>query len=485
MQASQCYAPEVCCRVQDEPKPQPTVNVITYQPAASTSRPYVTPAVQTARPVLTRKPNNGYLPPKEGEATNQVGVYLPPSKGEDELSEPIAPQQPASANDSPVFVPRDDEAPQLPPVQCPAATNCTEIEYCSADGSISKTPVALTKEQEAFRVPLSDCRDLSRGITGKCCRDLDYTDPWPTSLLRTGAFDANILAQSFDDGQYRPDNGNGNGRNPALRGEAQKSPQIFNQNITPAQSVEIKQFTLAPFNPNAIQNKNNANSVPQHKFQQPQPQQLQQSPIQPHQPHNQPQLNNQAPFNQPPNHQPHGQQPSQSHSQTPNQPQGFPHTQQPGFPYSQPNQQQPGHPQNPQAFQPNQHGEEPRFPNNQQSDRPSGQYTGFPHGQQPSQPNQPHFQPNQPQQHQPFNQQPIDDEPYPEKFFTPQPLGQQTQTQEQFQQFTQQPFNPHHHNEQPQFPHNQQSFTQQPHYPETPKQLGQVSSSKYLVDIWE
>lgn len=84
---------------------------------------------------------------------------------------------------------------------------------------------------------------------------IDYTDPWPTSLLRTGAFDANVLAQAFDDGQYRPNGNNGQRK----RGEEQKSPNIF----IPQQSQTTKSYTNAPFNPNAISSTNNKPSVPQ------------------------------------------------------------------------------------------------------------------------------------------------------------------------------------------------------------------------------
>lgn len=171
--------PEVCCRVQEEPRPTPSVNVITYQPSPSTQRPYVTQAVQTPRPVITKKPFVGqqYIPPRDNEVpagNNPIGQYLPPNRGEDEKSEPI----PNNSNDEPSKVRPPGQTGEtelsepLPPVSCPAATNCTEIQFCAADGSISKTPVILSPEQETYRVPLSSCRDLSRGITGKCCRDL-------------------------------------------------------------------------------------------------------------------------------------------------------------------------------------------------------------------------------------------------------------------------------------------------------------------------
>lgn len=149
--------------------------------------------------------------------------------------------------------PGNDELDQAisPPIQCPAATNCTDVNFCAADGTISTSPVNLTPEQQQFRVPLGRCRDESKGISeGVCCRDPNYTDPWPTNLLRTGAFDANVLAQAFDDGQYRPDNA----RN-KKRGEALKSP-INPINPFTASSQQTKQYTLAPFIPNA-NSKNN------------------------------------------------------------------------------------------------------------------------------------------------------------------------------------------------------------------------------------
>jgi len=225
--ASQCLAPEVCCRV-PQPTAAPSVTVVSYQPSPTTPRPYVTPAVQTQRPqVITKRPqvNNQYLPPRDNEVpqgNNPVGAYLPPEKGEEEQSLPI---QPDSANYNPSVLRPTPPPPQPPrppvgndelsepilPSACPAATNCTDINFCNADGTISPSRVSLTPDQETYRVPLSECKDESKGLKkGYCCRDPNYTDPWPTNLLRTGAFDANVLAQAFDDGAYRP---NGGGRN--------------------------------------------------------------------------------------------------------------------------------------------------------------------------------------------------------------------------------------------------------------------------------
>lgn len=186
--------------------------------------------------------------------------YLPPNFGEDEKSYP-------TNQDESFLRPQtgaDQKAPQiLPPIQCPAATNCTEIEFCGSDGFISKTPVILTDQQKAFRVPLTDCRDISRGFTGKCCRDADYTDPWPTSLLINGQYDANELSKAFDDGSYKgPKGRQGTSPNgPSTIGNAILSQPISSQSTntqysrTPLPSNTV-QYTQAPFNPNAIPNGN-------------------------------------------------------------------------------------------------------------------------------------------------------------------------------------------------------------------------------------
>ncbi|XP_050358388.1 uncharacterized protein LOC126778781 isoform X7 [Nymphalis io] len=69
------------------------------------------------------------------------------------------------------------------PVGCAAALKCTPIEFCTADGVISNTSVVLTKQQNVYRVPLTDCKDIETGRIGKCCRDPYYTDPWPANQL--------------------------------------------------------------------------------------------------------------------------------------------------------------------------------------------------------------------------------------------------------------------------------------------------------------
>lgn len=41
------------------------------------------------------------------------------------------------------------------PSGCAAALKCTPIEYCTAEGVMSNTTVVLTRDQEAYRVPLT------------------------------------------------------------------------------------------------------------------------------------------------------------------------------------------------------------------------------------------------------------------------------------------------------------------------------------------
>lgn len=154
----------MCCRVPEEPRPTPSVTVVSYQTSPTTPRPII-----TKRPV-----NNQYLPPDNQvpQGNNPVGSYLPPQFQDDK------PQEiPDNTNNRPNVirppVNQQDLAEQLPPSACAAATNCTDIQFCAADGTISKSPVVLTKEQETYRVPLSPCRDESKGIQqGVCCRDL-------------------------------------------------------------------------------------------------------------------------------------------------------------------------------------------------------------------------------------------------------------------------------------------------------------------------
>uniref|UniRef100_A0A1B0CTZ2 Peptidase S1 domain-containing protein n=2 Tax=Lutzomyia longipalpis TaxID=7200 RepID=A0A1B0CTZ2_LUTLO len=103
--------------------------------------------------------------------------------------------------------------------------NCTEYQYCDTKGVISTTPVILTKDQELFRVPLTDCVDRKRGFQGKCCRDPNYVDPWPVGQL--GQYNPQILNAAFDDGSYRPEKYRTQQTvNTVIRGQSQLSRPI-------------------------------------------------------------------------------------------------------------------------------------------------------------------------------------------------------------------------------------------------------------------
>lgn len=87
-------------------------------------------------------------------------------------------------------------------VSCPAAMNCTVRIMCDATATISKTgPVVMTADQELFRVPMTQCRIKETGEEGVCCRDSDYTDPWPVAIL--GQYRPDLLG--FDDGSWKPE----------------------------------------------------------------------------------------------------------------------------------------------------------------------------------------------------------------------------------------------------------------------------------------
>lgn len=238
-------------------------------PVITTQRPYSQPPVivTSQRPYspigLSEQPNSynpqiisvtkppkpfrgeEYIPPRDnhiGEPSNEYpSNYLPPQRGEDEKSEPIG----GGTNNNPNVI-KFDEAPiPLPPVQCPAAMNCTEFEYCTANGVISKTPVILSKDQQIFRVPLTDCRNIERGFTGKCCRDPDYVDPWPIGIL--GQYNASILG--FDDGSYKPDNTDTRGQNKPLTGTGILSLPI---GVVGEQTQTTYTRTPGPTHPNTI-----------------------------------------------------------------------------------------------------------------------------------------------------------------------------------------------------------------------------------------
>ncbi|XP_050082216.1 inactive serine protease scarface isoform X3 [Anopheles aquasalis] len=262
------------------PRPPPTTT--RYVPPPTTTR-YVPPPTTTRYvppPTTTRyvppPTTTRYFPPPttSTRAPFQAEEYIPPreevpSPSNDDPNKIRPPQDeiPNPANDTPVVLrpttqrpfqpppPQGPAAPApLPPVGCSAAMNCTEEEYCSSTGVISKTPVQLTEEQKLFRVPVTPCRNLERGFTGVCCRDPDYVDPWPVGQL--GQYNPEILGAAFDDGSYKPNggnggngNGNGNGRRPGEPIQASPSQVTSTQSFAPNSFVSQTAVTRpkAPF----------------------------------------------------------------------------------------------------------------------------------------------------------------------------------------------------------------------------------------------
>ncbi|KAK0083432.1 hypothetical protein PV325_008794 [Microctonus aethiopoides] len=121
--------------------------------------------------------SNGYLPPIGSEPSSNIPAFSNPPKAE--VQSDNIPSQSAPA-------------PTHVQLGCAAALICVEEQYCGMDGMISPTSLTLSSEQLIRRVPLSDCKNPDNGIIGKCCRDPNYVDPWPTGNLPanyTGGFD--------------------------------------------------------------------------------------------------------------------------------------------------------------------------------------------------------------------------------------------------------------------------------------------------------
>lgn len=163
-----------------------------FKPAPSnTDSTILRPSPPPRPPTYPPRPN----PPPPPPPRTQPPRIIPSPR-------PVAPRpyQPQPSEIRPV---QYDPAPIVIPVGCSAALNCTNIQYCTASGVISKTPVSLTPDQELFRVPLTDCREPSTQQVGKCCRDPDYVDPWPVG--RTGQYVPEEINGAFDSGAYKPE----------------------------------------------------------------------------------------------------------------------------------------------------------------------------------------------------------------------------------------------------------------------------------------
>ncbi|OWR43864.1 Serine protease H164 [Danaus plexippus plexippus] len=205
----------------------PTPTIIT------TPRPFTTPK-PTYLPPISSTSAPGYLPPI-GEPTNNRETIVPKPDYQDGsiiLDE----------NRFPTARPTPVPAPSEIPAGCAAALKCTAVEFCTAEGVISNVTVFLTRDQEAYRVPLTDCRDLETGRIGKCCRDPYYTDPWPVNQLGKwvpGVFGGN-------DGKYVPDSRVSPNN---IRPSVTVRPPVTGSVISPA---FLTKPTPTPFGPNQV-----------------------------------------------------------------------------------------------------------------------------------------------------------------------------------------------------------------------------------------
>lgn len=289
-----------------EPQPQPNnpipfpVSPTTFRPAPTTQRPIPTtqryvppqttqrPIPTTQRPIpTTQRPiptTQRYVPPQTTRYTpprttpfkaqqyipprdNEIGQpsddnlnILKPMREESILNEPIRPTRPPPIQQTlrprPTQPrPQGPEAPIQIPVGCPAAMNCTAIEFCTATAVISKTPIVLSEQQALFRVPMTDCQEPKTGLVGKCCRDPDYVDPWPVGQL--GQYNPEL----FNTGQYKPEKVQ-SPRQPA-RGESLLSQNritattnVVNSRVSPPARAQITN------QPNPFQSTNPPRRVP-------------------------------------------------------------------------------------------------------------------------------------------------------------------------------------------------------------------------------
>ncbi|CAH0549418.1 unnamed protein product [Brassicogethes aeneus] len=195
--------PQGVCEYVGSPSTTPA-EYLPPRPPSTTQRPgysYPTPTPSFTYPspiipdgnnvdnVYVPSPTTSTTTPRTGESikdTNTPDHETSPG-GNDEIRIPI-PGQPRPVG------PSGPSGP--PPPSCAAALKCVQEIYCTADGFVSPVPVVLTKEQELLRVPTTECSNQESGTIGKCCRDPNYKDPWPSANLVDG----------FDDGQYKEDN---------------------------------------------------------------------------------------------------------------------------------------------------------------------------------------------------------------------------------------------------------------------------------------
>ncbi|XP_017779365.1 PREDICTED: ovochymase-2 [Nicrophorus vespilloides] len=134
-----------------------------------------------------------------GNTVYENGRCVPDQHEGYNYTKPIPPFEPDTTpdntNDVPTIITDDGNIhPVVILPTCAAALKCVQEIYCTPEGFVSAVPVVLSDEQKLNRVPLTECADTS-GVAGKCCRDPQYKDPWPSANLVNG----------IDNGQYRED----------------------------------------------------------------------------------------------------------------------------------------------------------------------------------------------------------------------------------------------------------------------------------------
>ncbi|XP_050310939.1 nascent polypeptide-associated complex subunit alpha, muscle-specific form-like isoform X3 [Anthonomus grandis grandis] len=179
-------------------------------------------------------------PDRTGEPDSHVPSYLRPSTNRPSTERPPRPTLPVRSptNHTTGETQHDQD---LIPVGCAAALKCVQEIYCTVDGFISPVPVVLTKEQELLRAPTTVCRDLESGTLGKCCRDKDYQDAWPSANLVDGVDDGQY-AEDDSIGQYKAEYNRFSGSAKAKRSRTKRQTEecgVRNINSTPQGRIPI------------------------------------------------------------------------------------------------------------------------------------------------------------------------------------------------------------------------------------------------------
>ncbi|XP_017885505.1 coagulation factor XII-like [Ceratina calcarata] len=136
------------------------------------------------------------------------------------------------------------EIPTHVQLGCAAALLCVEEKFCTLDGTISSEPVTFSEKQLYRRVPLNSCRNTETGTIGKCCRDPNYVDPWPTGNLPanyTGGFDEQGFPTFLNIAKVRPPS-----KSPTK--SAKKPVQYKPVQSYPTQTVQKPEPALVPQN---------------------------------------------------------------------------------------------------------------------------------------------------------------------------------------------------------------------------------------------